>query len=316
MDTVFFSYEDDIINPCWDNVFKAIFTRDTPESRGALRELLTAIIGRKLTVLTITANEPPVDGMGERQIRYDINCKAADGEPYNIEMTLNPYKYEPLRLEYYSCKLFTSQDIRGSGKSYSDLKHSYQISLLVNDPIYEDGEFVHHFKYYDDVNGMSLNGRSHIITIELSKLEEISRKPVLEMTALERWSVFFRYTPDKGKRGIINEIIRSEEGIAMGAQVLLSFSKDEIERARLLSEYKFAVDLQSKMVNSRRAGVKEGIEKGIVIGREEGREESREEEILIIVAKLLKRGMSEAEISELLDMSISRVMELKEKQSE
>ncbi|MCL1994631.1 MAG: hypothetical protein FWG63_00325, partial [Defluviitaleaceae bacterium] len=32
-------------------------------------------------------------------------------------------------------------------------------------------------------------------------------------------------------------------------------SKDERERARLTSEYKFAVDLQSKMVDAERAGV-------------------------------------------------------------
>ena len=40
----------------------------------------------------------------------------------------------------------------------------------------------------------------------------------------------------------------------MAGQVLLSISKDEKERARLTSEYKFAVDLQSKMVEARRSG--------------------------------------------------------------
>ena len=43
----------------------------------------------------------------------------------------------------------------------------------------------------------------------------------------------------------------------MTGQVLLSISKDEIERARLTSEYKFAVDLQSKMVDARRGGSNE-----------------------------------------------------------
>jgi len=172
-------------------------------------------------------------------------------------MTLNPDTYEPVRLEYYSGKLFVSQDIRGKDKSYSDLKHSYQIALLVNAPIYDDDVFVHNFKYYDEENAVSLNGRSHIITIELSKLEQIARKPVAEMSALERWAVFFRYTPDKEKRELINEIIKAEEGIAMGAQVLLSISKDENERARLTSEYKFAVDLQSKTVEARREARRE-----------------------------------------------------------
>ena len=85
-------------------------------------------------------------------------------------------------------------------KSYNDLKHSYQIVLLVNNPMYKDDVFVHHFKHYDEINKVSLGGRSHIIVIELAKLEKIAQKPVAEITALERWAVFFRYTPDKEKR--------------------------------------------------------------------------------------------------------------------
>ena len=112
--------------------------------------------------------------------------------------------------------------------------------------------FVHCFKYYDEENKISLKGKSNIITIELSKLEQIAKKPVTEMTALERWAVFFRYTPDKDKRELVNEIIKIEEGIAMAGQVLLHISKDERERARLTSEYKFSVDLQSKMVDTER----------------------------------------------------------------
>ena len=45
----------------------------------------------------------------------------------------------------------------------------------------------------------------------------------------------------------------------MGAQVLLNISKDEKERARLTSEYKFAVDLQSKTVDAKRQGRQEGM---------------------------------------------------------
>jgi GNAT superfamily N-acetyltransferase len=145
----------------------------------------------------------------------------------------------------------------GIGKSYRDLKHSYQIALLVNAPIFDDDVFVHNFKHYDEEHGISLDGRSHIITIELSKLEQIAQKSVTEMTALERWAVFFRYTPDKDRRELVNEIIKVEERIAMAGQVLLNISKDERERARLTSEYKFAVDLESKIVEARREATRD-----------------------------------------------------------
>jgi hypothetical protein len=71
--------------------------------------------------------------------------------------------------------------------------------------------------------------------------------------------VFFQYLPDKSKRGIINQIIAHEEGIAMASEVLMTISKDEIERARLRSEEKFVLDTQSKLVHAKREGKQEII---------------------------------------------------------
>ncbi|GMO48037.1 MAG: hypothetical protein Ta2G_03630 [Termitinemataceae bacterium] len=42
--------------------------------------------------------------------------------------------------------------------------------------------------------------------------------------------------------------------IAMAGQVLRTISKDKAERARLMSEYKFVTDHQSKMVQAERRG--------------------------------------------------------------
>jgi hypothetical protein len=100
-----------------------------------------------------------------------------------------------------------------------------------------DQSFIHIFEYYDREQDISLNGQTRIITVELSKLEETVRKPPETMSAVEKWAVFFRYCLDKERRDLINTLIRDEEGITMASEVLLSVSKDEIERARLLSEY-------------------------------------------------------------------------------
>jgi predicted transposase/invertase (TIGR01784 family) len=48
----------------------------------------------------------------------------------------------------------------------------------------------------------------------------------------------------------------------MASQVLVSISKDETERARLMSEYKYVVDTQSKVVQARREGKREGKREG------------------------------------------------------
>jgi predicted transposase/invertase (TIGR01784 family) len=309
-----FDETDDLIDICLDNVFKAVFTKNTPESQGALSNLLSALIGRELTVVTITTNEPPIDNIRDRQIRFDINCKAETGERVNVEMSLNPDAFEPIRLEFHAGKLFTGQDIRGRERNYGDLKESWQIAFLVKGRFFQDDDFFHIFEYYDPIRRVSLKGRSRIITLELSKVERVGEKPVTEMTAQEHWAYFFRYLMDRGKREKINEVVAREEGIAMASQVLISISRDEVERARLMSEYKYELDLQSKVVYAKREGRKEGLEKGLQKGREEGRQkglqEGRQEEKLEIARKMKSRGIAAEQIAGDTGLSLKQVEDL------
>ena len=257
-----FDDADDLIDICYDSVFKAVFTRDTPESQGALSRLLSALIGRDLTVTGIVANELPIDNLQDRQIRFDINCRVEGGELVNVEMSLNPDPFEPIRLEFHIGKLFTGQDIRGKDKAgnkktYDYLRRAYQIAVLAKGRFFDDDGFLHTFEYYDPACRMPLDGRTRIITLELSKLDNVIEKPVGEMTAGELWAVFFRYVTDKGKREIINEILEHEEGIAMASAVLQSISRDENERMRLMSIFKGEMDLQSKLGYAEREKAKE-----------------------------------------------------------
>jgi hypothetical protein len=196
--------------------------------------------------------------IGVKLISVTLTCKGDDESFSNVEVSLNPDKCEPVRLEFYAGKLFTGQDIRGADKTYDDLKDAYQIAILVNGRFFAGDDFLHKFEYYDKECGVSLGGRTHVITLELSKLAYLADKPVGEMSAVEMWAFYFRHLTDKEKRGKINEIIEYEEGIAMASEVLIRISHDEVERARLLSEYKYEVDTQSRIVYAEREARREG----------------------------------------------------------
>jgi hypothetical protein len=79
-----------------------------------------------------------------------------------------------------------------------------------------------------------------------------------------------------------------EEGIAMASEVLMSISRDEVERARLLSEYKYQMDMQSKLVHAKRVGIQEG--------RQQGKREEKQN-----IIGLLKSGKSAEEIIQLIE---------------
>ncbi|MCL2130553.1 MAG: Rpn family recombination-promoting nuclease/putative transposase [Treponema sp.] len=257
---IYIQPDDDPLDIRMDNVFKAVFTKGTPESTCALSRLVSALIGRDVTIVSILANEPPIGNTRDRQIRFDIKCKAENGELVNVEMCLNPDIFEPIRMEYYTSRLFGGQDIKGTGISYKDLTQTYQIAILANIKFFKDDAYLHTFEYYDPICGVSLGGKTRIITLELSKLECIVKKPIDEMAVSERWAVFLEYLTDKEKRSKINEILQQDEGITMANQVLMTISKDEHERARLESEYKYQVDMQSKLVTAKRERDKEILE--------------------------------------------------------
>jgi predicted transposase/invertase (TIGR01784 family) len=163
----------------------------------------------------------------------------------------------------------------GSDKSYDDLRRAYQIAILAKKHFFHDEDFFHVFEYYDPKRRVSLNGRSRIITLELSKLEKVAEKPAEEMSAQEYWAVYLEYLTEKKKREKINKIMEMEEGIAMAGQVLMTISKDEVERLRLMSEYKNQLDIQSELVYAKRTGMQEGLEKGRAEGRVEKLEIAR-----------------------------------------
>jgi len=116
---IYFDETEDIIDIRFDNVFKAVFTRDTSASKKALSRLISALICREITVIIISVNEPAIDNLMDRQIRYDINCRAKTGELINVEMSFNPDPFEPVAsapLSHRTCSIikrsFIVQEVR------------------------------------------------------------------------------------------------------------------------------------------------------------------------------------------------------------
>jgi hypothetical protein len=60
MAKVYFKDTDDPFDIRYDNVFKAVFTKDTPAAKGALSKLVSALICKDVSIITIVANEPSV----------------------------------------------------------------------------------------------------------------------------------------------------------------------------------------------------------------------------------------------------------------
>jgi predicted transposase/invertase (TIGR01784 family) len=305
MKKIQFSGIDDIADICADGIFKAVFTKNTPESRGALRLLLSAFLERELSAAAVSANEPPIDSLEDRQIRYDISVIVDDDELVDLEMTRDPQPFEPLRQEYYAIRLYITQHIKGQDKSYRNLERAYQISIVVNKSMFDDNALVHHFEYYDKEHRVNLGGRTMIITLELSKTVKLLTKSVTEMTALERWAIFFRYTADKSKRALINELLAVEEGIAMAGAAILTISKEQEDAILQMKMDKYELDRQSDIVEARREAREEARKEMW----EEARKQARQQ-MEAVARKMKQRGNPPEQIAEDTGLSVEEIARL------
>jgi predicted transposase/invertase (TIGR01784 family) len=247
-----------ILDIRYDPVFKAVFTRDTSASRAALSDLISALIGRTVTVETIVTNEPATGFLGQKKIRYDISCVSKNGEPIDVEMSFHPINDELNRIEYFASRLFVGQDIEGIEKTYSDLKETYQISILAQKSFFPDKYLTHTFQFYDPQTNVSLDGKIRIITLELEKADIFIGKPVEEMTNTERWAAYFQYLTNEEKREKIEEIIKHEEGIAMATNTLRQVSAEYEAYCLQTSLMKGELDWRSGMKDAKLEGLKEG----------------------------------------------------------
>ena len=255
----------DILPPSDDYVFKTLLTH--PEAKPALMDLLSTITGTEITDVQIRNNELPSADADEKAERLDVNCTANnDSKQLNAEM-------QGTRLEeigeghdsfinkyvYYLTDTHSSQNSKGV--EYRDLAQTYQIvfSMYTVFPDIED--------YAVEINLRTTQGKLvtkqiNMVIIELSKLKSVIKKPVVEMTSLEMWSIFLGYADDIKYRGLINEIIKRKEVLGVLAEVLTSISTNEDERAKYRSRRKAETDYMSNLLTAEERGKILGIEIG------------------------------------------------------
>jgi hypothetical protein len=107
--------------------------------------------------------------------------------------------------------------------------------------------FTHRFSLRHDEDGEMLHDGIHALFVELTKLNEVIKKLVEQMTDIERFSMFLRYAESVEHRDLVNRIIESKEGLAVASELLMSISTNEDEKARFRSQRMYQMDQQSNM---------------------------------------------------------------------
>ena len=289
----------DILPPSDDRVFKLILTH--PEAKQALMNLISSVIGRTVVDVILLPNELAPGDTEEKAERLDVNCKIDDGSQVNLEMQASrivedldgQYRNIKGKSVYYLTDLHSSQPAKGQQR-YDRLARSYQITFCSYTIFPNTPEYANSFSLRHDTTGELLTDAISLAFVELSKLEEVVKKPISDMTDLDKWSVFFQYAPDLKHRVLVNKVIESEEVLQVAGNLLMSISQNERERAIFRSRRKFQTDMQSNLATA----------------EDNGKQIGRAEEKIEIAHNALQMKMTVADIVKLTGLTCEEVENL------
>lgn len=256
----------DILPPSDDRVFKLILT--SPEAKPVLIDLISSIIKRPVVDVVVRNNEIPPEDTQEKAERLDVNCYIDDNSQVDLEMQASRIeeesdsKYQNLKGKsiYYLCDLHSSQPSKGV-RRYDKLARTYQVTFCSYTVFPDRKEYVNSFSMRHDEDNELLSDAIRVVYVELSKLQEIMKKSVDDMTDLEKWAVFFRYADEPVHRETVNKVIASKEVLQMAGNLLMSISQDERERAVFRSRRMYQTDQQSNIATAEDRGERRGIER-------------------------------------------------------
>jgi predicted transposase/invertase (TIGR01784 family) len=213
-------------------------------------------------------NELPAGDSHKKAERLDVNCRINDGSQVDMEMQASNIEEElggghknlKGKSIYYLCDLHASQP--SIGIRYDRLVRTYQVTFCSYTIFPKRKEYMNTFSLRHDEDNELLSDAVCVAYVELSKLNEILKKPVNGMTELEKWAVFFKYADIPAHREQVNKIIESKEALQMAGDLLMSISQDERERAIYRSQRMFQTDMASNIATAEDRGEKRGEKKG------------------------------------------------------
>jgi len=292
----------ELLPPSEDGVFRTLLTH--PDAEPVLRDVIESFLHLSVVKVEVRNTELPISDINEKRERFDVNCSIDDGSQIEIEMQSQimggdskrvDYKIIKDRSIYYLCDLHSGQP--GRGIRYENFLRSFQITFCGYTVFTEQEDFISHFSFRNE-KGQELSNAVGIVFIELSKLNDIIKKPVSDMTGEEQWSIFFAYGGDKKYVDLINKLCKVRSGIKMAEEVLSSISRDERERALFRSRRKFQMDMDHNLA----------------VARDEGREEGQNETAVRIAKKLLETKLSLEEIAKATGLTLQEIKALRGKQ--
>ncbi|MDR0623050.1 MAG: Rpn family recombination-promoting nuclease/putative transposase [Treponema sp.] len=285
-----------------DIVFKALFCGDSEESRNALRSLISDCIHRPVRDLSVRNSEIGPEDLWGKTVRLDIHASFNDGEEADIEMQAGKSDDDlKARAAVYAARLLSGQARRG--KKYREVKRVYQIFFLDNILFPGSAKLPRRYSLREESEHDQLSEVAEILFYELPKLEGdvrnclAGKRELADLSSEWKWCIYLKYREEAGMAGLVEDLIRQEEGIMNAERALKKMNREREQWARALWREKRAMDYLD---------YKTRLDEALAAGLAEGRKESQWE-----AARRFKRmGLPVEQIARGLDLSPGEIEKL------
>ena len=291
-----------------ENQEKSLATEKNQE-----KSLTTTDNNRNTKEFSFLDSSLPAESSGGKRVFLDLRVKLSTGEDINVEVQTTYKKHFLNRILYYWAKLH-SQSLK-KGEGYDKITPTY--SLIFTEKSFLDKrvkDFMSSFSIRRDEEPYILfNKDLRIVIVELSKLDK-TRSDLFDFK--EFWCYFLKKSGKltKEDRKCLSRHEELEEAMKHFDKLSQEEKLQQIALDQHMTEVIHDLDRSGWIEEGRKQGMQEGIEKGREEGIQKGIEKGMQKGIEDLILKMLERGCSVLEISQITDLSEAEILELKDKQ--
>ncbi len=160
-----------MLDPKCDFVFKKIFSDENIKEPilSFLNSVLQYPIEKKIVDLAILNTEVSKSSKNDKESRFDVRVKLADGKFINIEIQVDKQDFYKKRIVYYLAKLYEQK--LSSGDNYKQLNQAISIHIL-NFNLFNDSKndvFHRSFRFFHPNTNTEYSDNIELHNIELKK---------------------------------------------------------------------------------------------------------------------------------------------------
>lgn len=278
---------------------------------GVLEGLLTVLLDEKVQIVEILESESNQQTPEDKFNRVDIKAKNSKGEIIIVEVQNTREIHYLERILYGVAKAITEHI--SLGKSYSEVKKIYSVSILYFD-IGKGSDYLYHgqsnFVGVHTGDSLEVTTRQKDAIIRKLPAEifpeyfliRVNEFNQVAITPLEEWMDYL-------KSGYIRPGTKAP-GLEEVRQKLIYYNMTP-EEQQVYDKYIDAIMIQNDVIEgAKQDGVEEGLEQGLELGLEQGRIEGRMEGILSVARTMKSMGSDIASICKITGLEQEEVQKL------